>query len=106
MDNKHIKNKIKHYVKEYIRLFPDEYKIVVDELAIERNKKANKFATVRNSDYTERQLGEIPATLFNMFKMKLTEDEFEWLFSEKQNKGAIWFYKTFKEFSVEDLTKV
>lgn len=84
---------IKKLVQDYKKVFPDEYRAVIDIVAEKR--KGNKFAEIKG-DFLERGLSEYPETLFNLFAT-LPNEEQEFL---KSKKGILWFAKTFKEFSL------
>lgn len=87
--------KILELVKNYKKVFPEEYKAVVDIVAEKR--KGNKFAEIKG-DFMERGLSEYPETLFNLFAT-LPNEEQEFL---KSKKGIFWFSKTFREFSLSE----
>lgn len=91
-----IKIKISNLVETYKMLQPDEYQQVVQLVKEKRGKLADEYAIVK-SDYVERQLGEFPATLFDMFVHNLEPNEMEW-FREKE--GHRWFYNKYKEFRI------
>lgn len=97
-----IKNKITEIVIDYKRLFPGEYKDVVDLMKQKRNQTKDEFASIRGKHSlkshgaVERALYEIPETLDGIFSLRLTEKEKEYYRSKQ---CARWFAGTFKEFA-------
>lgn len=63
------------------------------ELQIENNR--DKFASVKGTDFILRKLYDVPETLHDMMKVKLSNEAAEYL---RGLSGAKWFAKTFKEF--------
>lgn len=93
------KTKIRQYVESYKEVFSGEFrsfmqaqKPKLDDLA-----KSNKYAEVKGSDVVERQLGEMPETLFLLLQKNLTAQEYIWYQSMP---GQAWFFNTFTEFKV------
>lgn len=98
--------KIRWAVNEYIRLFPVEFKAFQNSVRAKRAVKQDKFAQVKESDFVERFLYEIPETLFYGIKKVLTTDEWAWFQSNDQyaNKqdGPLWFHKNFPMFAISE----
>lgn len=97
-------DKVRWAVKEYIRLFPEEY---TEFKQMIRNKKAElqtEWGEVRGMDAVERALYEMPETLFYGIKKVLKQDEWDWLQAkdthQKDFSGPRWFVKEFKEFTL------
>lgn len=99
---KETKKKIEDTVTLYTKLYPQEFKASIDQL----NKKRwvledSSFATIGKGDgLVQRQLFEIPETLFDMIINKLDLDELKQF---KGQKGSRWFAKRFKEFRSANL---
>jgi len=91
------KAKVASIVEDYQRLFPEEYKNFLTAQRVKVNNITDKFATLKGSDVIERQLGEMPETLYYMLQTGLTGEETKW-FNSKD--GYTWFYNTYKEFKV------
>lgn len=92
------KMKIKDLVATYIRTSPKEYEAVKSVVLSKRDGLKNKFADMsKDSDVIERELYEIPETLFTIFQFNLSGDESEWLRSKQ---GAHWFCREFPEFRI------
>lgn len=89
--------KIQNLTETYKKLFPDEYQAVIDIVKDKRNNLRTEFADVKGSDSIDRQLNEMPATLFEMLHNNLQPEEFAW-FSTKE--GTRWFTNLYKEFMI------
>jgi len=104
---KRAKEQTEAVVKEYIKLFPAEYKnflnataAKVDNLGID-----NDFAEVKGSDMVVRHLFDLPETLHFALQRGLTQEEYDWLYSRGQyekskNPGLLWFMKRFPMFNI------
>lgn len=97
--SQYVEGKIITLVNEYKRLFPAEFFdfqkahiVKVDVL-----KRENKFAKLKNTNIVERQLGEMPETLFVLLQRNLSAEELKWFNSPS---GYKWFYNHFPEFKV------
>jgi len=107
MGMKRAKEQVEAVVKEYIKLFPAEYKnflnataAKVDNLGID-----NDFAEVKGSDMVVRHLFDLPETLHFALQRGLTQEEYDWLYSrgayeKSKNPGLLWFMNRFPMFSI------
>lgn len=94
-----VKYKINNIVNNYISMFSDEYNIFVKAQNKRIETTLNDFAELKGNTFINRKLFEIPEKLFTMFKIKLTSEEFDWLFPIKNDlKGSHWFAKKYKQF--------
>ena len=89
-------DKIIEYVIAYKELFADEYQ----QFLIGRKEKIDmnltKFAEPdKDLPSIDRQLHEIPNTLFTILKTRLKEEEWAYFDSIK---GSRWFARKYKEF--------
>ena len=92
--------KIKKLVDAYIKLFPNEYREVVSVIKEKRNRKLSSDTGIhdfKGLDVLERELLEYPENLWTIFNAQLNPEELLYLTSRK---GAIWFGRTFKVFSL------
>lgn len=101
------KEKVKKAVREYIRMFPDEYSNFLNSHRVKQDKKATKFGEVQGSqDQLVRHLIDIPATLDTVFLLHLTKEEHDWLFGlgdfKGQHGGMSWFMKMFPQFNISE----
>lgn len=98
--------KIRDIVKDYVKLFPDEYKLVCEYLKEKRTHNKDKFASFKGKDIrktdgvVERALYEIPETLDNLFMMKLSMEDKKYY---KTKECARWFANNFIEFKSGEL---
>jgi len=93
-----VKEKIKRTVSEYKRLFPEEYKAVVAQIAESRKNQKDQYAS-SSGEHMERALFEIPETLFVALKMNLSDEE---MLTYKSIECSRWFAKTYKEFTLAE----
>lgn len=96
------KEHIQKCVRSYITLHPEEYARFRAALRIKQDKTSNRLAEIRGNEFVVRPLFELPETLYTAMQLILTEDELKWLWNDKDKKGARWFARTFKEFTVPD----
>lgn len=98
------KEKVKKVVREYIRILPLEYEQFLLSQRQKQDNKINDFAELKGHDQLVRHLFDVPESLYLAFKMKLLDDEFEWLFGtgdqEGNYKGVTWFMQTFPQFKI------
>lgn len=101
------KKKIKQCVTKYKRVFPEEYKGLVDLLSDKRGQMEiddNDWAELKKADAVERHIFDIPHTLYTSFVSKLDEDEMDWLYAREDYLGDFtglrWFITTYPEFRV------
>lgn len=100
------KDRIKKVVQEYRKMYPLEYQ---DFLASHRQKqdtKMNEFAEFKQHSQLVRHLFDVPETLYFALKLKLTEEQFDWLYGfnefEGQRAGVTWFIRTFPQFKITE----
>lgn len=95
-----ISGNVQHLVAEicndYKNWYPEEYTQYCKEQNKRRAVLDNVWAEVQHTDTIIRQLGELPETLYYMFKSRLSDDDFKWLFQTKE--GYTWFYRKFPEY--------
>lgn len=100
------KERIKKIIKEYIKTFPVEYEQFLNSHRIKQDNKANHFAEFKQGEQMVRHLFDIPETLFMAFKMKLTEEQMDWLYGwndfEGRREGVTWFIRTFPQFKITE----
>lgn len=92
-----LKLKIEYLVKEYKRLFIEDYEGVVRVVKWKRNNAKTKFNEMKGVDTIDRAVVEWPENLWVIMNKSLTDDEMKWLRSKV---GIRWFAKKFKEFSL------
>jgi hypothetical protein len=101
--NSATKKHIEAIVKNYIRLFPEDYKTVIEGIQMQKGLHLDEFASAKKkgAPYT-RALFEIPLELQEMLITGLESDEMEWFKAGGKNRkeGALWFAKKFKEFAL------
>lgn len=94
------KNKIEVVVKEYKKLFFDEYTEVVRLNKIDRERSSTDWGEIRGSDIINRAMFSISENLNSAIKQILTTEEKKWWASEHSKAGARWFVSRFPEFSL------
>jgi len=98
------KTKITTVIKEYIKLFPQEYEAFLNSTRAKQDNVANKYAELGNADQLVRHLFDVPATLHTALRSNLTDEEFSWLFSlneyERKRAGLTWFIRAFPQFKI------
>lgn len=96
-------HKIKLAVRDYIKLFPEEWVAFKRQMeALRRTLKDQQFGEAKGTGSEMRALFEMPETLHTILVNNLDETEMEWFKSggSKHNEGAIWFAKTFPDFRI------
>lgn len=97
---KNLKQQVEKITLKYIDMFPDEYRFVVRQIAAEREKNVNKFASVSQDKTLRRKIYEIPETLQKMIIKELTEEQLVMMKDGETGKDyAHWFAKRFPEFA-------
>lgn len=89
------KMRINLAVKDYISMFPDEYKaflIVIDE---ERQNLDNEMAEIKSTHAIKRGLSSMPENLFQMIQKKLDRQE---VGEFKSVESQRWFLKEHPQF--------
>lgn len=62
-------------VRDYINMFPDEYKDTLKIIAYQKDNLENEMAAVKSTHAIKRALSTIPEKLFQMIQKKLSKDE-------------------------------
>ena len=88
--------KISDIVGEYQEVFEEEYQLFCGAMIGKRDLQKNDLATTGLEGTIEQLAYEIPLTLSEMFNDMLNEEEKAYL---KSRDGALWFGRTFKQFS-------
>ena len=91
------KEKIQKVIDLYKEMFPAEYTAYGKQMEAERETNMNEFAAGTGDNYINQLAHRIPLTLDNLFKSKLSDEEYKYIFDVKE--GAEWFGRTWKEFS-------
>lgn len=92
-------NKIKNIVFGYKELFPQEYKIAVAAVEMQRRIQKDEYASTGGDGNLQRAILEYPEKLSMMLIQKLDVDELTYF---KSKEGARWFAKTFPMFSLAE----
>lgn len=96
------KQKIIKCVEDYIKIYPEDYQIVVDGISMKRKMLKTEYAEIEGMTSEMRGAFEIPEDLSNMFLIQLDEEEMKW-FKEggpKGHDGSYWFQTTFPVFAL------
>ena len=83
-------------VKDYVRVFPQEYALFREGMRKKLADKSNDFSEVKGADYLQREICEWPETLDAMFTTRLPEDALKWFYTKE---GTRWFAKSYPQFS-------
>lgn len=99
------KEKITTAVREYQRLFPDEYQNFLKSNAVTINKLNDKWGSTGKGDHAiERHLFDTPEKLYYAINQILSAEELDWFFNRgafiKNTEGIKWFIETFPQFKV------
>lgn len=98
------KKKITQAVKEYKRIFPDEYEMFLTSFRKKQDTKRDRWAQVKGADVVTRQLIEIPESLHVALDLNLTVEEKDWLYARNDYQsnwsGMKWFMERFPEFKL------
>lgn len=94
-----VQKKIIALVTDYIRLFPGEYMDFKRGIKMKASLKHDKYATLKGADFIERELGEMPETLWGILKLKLTSDELGYFDTKEGNR---WFFGYFRDFRISE----
>lgn len=97
------KELIRKIVRQYIKLFPEEFETFKQGMEAVRAVTRNDFATLQGTSYS-RALYEMPETLATMLLTGLNEEEMVWLKAGGMNgkEGGLWFARTFKDFCIPE----
>jgi len=94
------KDKIRGIVKTYLEIYSTEYSQFHTGLLAKRGNLRDKFASTKGSEIIERELFEIPETLYTILLSRLSPAEINFW---RSRPGSIWFAKAFqKEFGVPE----
>jgi len=94
------KDKIREVVKMYLSLYSTEYSQFHAALREKRTKLKDKFGSTKGLETIERELFEIPETLYTILLARLTPEEIKFW---RSRPGSIWFAKAYhKEFGVPE----
>ena len=93
-----IKQKVQIAYDSYKRNFPDEYQTFLKEQARRRDGlKDEKFAEIKGTDISLRQILEYPETLSMLIRQTFSDDEeIQW----KEFTVQKWFAETYPEFKI------
>lgn len=97
------KHKIKLAVRDYIKLFPEEWvAFKVQTESLRRTLKDQKFAEAKGTGSEMRALFEMPETLHTILVNNLDDAEMDWFKSGgiDHKEGGRWFAKSFPEFRI------
>lgn len=98
---KNTQARIKNLVKGYAQYYPEEYKLSVEAIEMQRRIQADEYASVKGGAHVLRALYELPERLMNAIYQELDTDELNYL---KTKEGGRWFAKAHPQFSL--LTKI
>lgn len=84
-------------VRDYIGMFPDEYRDVLRSIKIQRKNLKTDLAELEGTHGIQRALYTIPEKVHDMIVMKLDSDE---LARFKDKDTARWFVSEFPQFAV------
>lgn len=86
-------------VKDYINMFPDDYKGVLQIIAKQKAGLDSEMAETKSTHALKRLLATMPASLFEMIQKKLdVRDMAEFKTKESQR----WFYTEHPQFRVTE----
>ncbi len=93
------RQKITLIVKEYNRLsaFKEERREFDEFMKLKRKNQINEFSMIKGDHTLERVLYDVPETLYNLFRIKLEDGDWDFFDSKE---GARWFAKSFPQFRV------
>jgi len=94
---KEAKKAISSLVNSYKMIYRKEYREFLKQMKSKYSKVDN--ASLKMTE-VKRALYEVPETLHVILQVKLTVEELKYLRNPKKKDGAIWFAKTFPEFTI------
>jgi hypothetical protein len=103
VDIKQIQQTIRNIVDVYKANKYNEYVWVVAALKVERDKQLNNGRVEKGLELLERQLFQLPESLFSLFVGKLNKEEMEYFNSRE---GSMWFAKEFNQFSLVERNRI
>lgn len=84
-------------VKDYIEMFPDEYKACLDVVAYQRDHLDDEMAEVKSTHMVKRMLSTVPEKLHEMIRAKIgNENMTEFQSKETQR----WFLTEYPQFRI------
>jgi hypothetical protein len=88
-------------------MFPLEYEQFLLSTRKKVDGKINKFAEFTQHDQVVRHLFDVPESLFMAFKMKLNDEQFNWLYGfgdydNGKHEGKMWFMRRFPQFKITE----
>lgn len=89
--------KIRTAVADYQKMFPDDYKLLVQYVLYQKENLDNDMAEIKGTHAIKRALFTISEKLSGMIALKLDQEE-TMSFKEKENQR--WFAKEFPQFSL------
>jgi len=84
-------------VRDYAKMFPDEYKKVLDTIKWQKQNLKTDLAEIEDTHGLQRALYTVPENLHQMIVEKLPNEE---LNQFKDKDSARWFTKTFPQFAI------
>lgn len=91
------KMKIRTAVRDYIQMFPDEYRDLLNTIAIQKQNLKTDMAELDGTHAVKRALFTISEKLSVMIGKKLNQQELEYF---KTKEGGRWFADEFSQFSI------
>lgn len=82
-------------------MFPGEWAEFQLAMKEKRANASDSFGEVQGSEIVERKMHEIPETLYTIFKMKLSEEDWKYFQSKE---GTRWFAKHYPQFRTSERT--
>lgn len=90
------KDLIEALVKDYMSKYPGEFEDFKRGMRMKRGNLVNDFAEVREADYLERAIHEMPEALYVAFKFRLPDETFAWF---RTKDGSRWFARRYPVFA-------
>lgn len=82
-------------VRDYISMFPDDYKAFLLVIEEERQNLDNEMAEIKSTHAIKRGLSSVPEVLFQMIQKKLDKQE---VAEFKSVESQRWFLKEHPQF--------
>lgn len=89
------KKRLSNVIREYKRIFPREYELVVLYNKQHAENQATKWGELNNADVVGREVQRMPTTLYELIRLKLSKEEVTELESDK---GFLWFQRAYPEW--------
>lgn len=86
-------------VKDYINMFPDEYKETLMIIQQQKDTLENEMAEIKSTHMVKRGLSTIPEKLFQMIQKKLDQRE---MAEFKSLENQRWFLKENPQFKLTE----